>query len=180
MRQKSILTVLTLLFLSCTTSTVNVRKLEGETATITLKSTAKFGIEILSVLDFQVYSKYQNKIYITPLSDVRKIYIHGYHNISISILKGVLAIPSLAIGGVVGVVALHVDQPGWSVVSFFSMAATVALFAIGDVKAGFSAPFHDIKLETLKLYCRYPQGLTEDQWRMLLKHYGQEEFMTFK
>jgi hypothetical protein len=32
-------------------------------------------------------------------------------------------------------------------------------------------------IEKLTLYCRYPQGLSGEQWRLLLRESGQEDFM---
>ncbi len=42
----------------------------------------------------------------------------------------------------------------------------------------FSPEFDINDLEKLRLYCRYPQGLTQTQWNELLMSYGQEEFLS--
>jgi hypothetical protein len=47
---------------------------------------------------------------------------------------------------------------------------------LGEPKVHFSSPFNKKELKKLRLYCRYPQGLTSDQAQQLLQHYKQDDF----
>jgi hypothetical protein len=170
------LMIMTFVLLLCScASSVNVLKPEGETASIELyNSQAPVG-EILAVSDSMLYFMYANKINVVDLSYVRKIFVHGY---SISPgTKMLAAIPPLFLEGLVMAVAFSEEAPAWGYISIGAMVLTIYGISTGNPKVSFSPPLKEKELKKLKLYCRYPQGLTLEQWNELLRLNGQEDFL---
>jgi hypothetical protein len=69
-----------------------------------------------------------------------------------------------------------VNQPGWGVISGLTMVGTICGFAFGEQDVSFWFPLDETERERLRLFCRYPQGLSKDQWSTMLRHLGQEDF----
>ena len=158
---------------SCASS-VHVLKPEGETATIELHNFQSHVGEILAVSDSVVYVRFFNKITVIDLSYVKKIFIHGYRISPGS--KVAAAIPPLLLEGLVMSVAFSEDADAWGYLSMGAMVLTIYGFSTGDPQTSFSPPLKKNNIEKLKLYCRYPQGLTPEQWRELLSLNGQQDF----
>jgi len=162
------------LFCSCTSS-VHILKPQGESATFTFTNSSKYQVEMLAISDSTIFVKYENKICSVKLKDVNKIYIRGYR-VSPS-LKILTAIPLILIEGIVMFVAFDVEQHGWGVISGATMAGTIYGFETGDPKTKFSVPFNESEIEKLKLFCRYPQNLGSERWKILLQHFNQDDFL---
>ena len=175
MRIRSLILVSTFLFCSCA-STVRVLKPEGETAKLTLRDFSKHQVEFLAISDSTVYVKERNRICAASLSDVNNIYISGYEiNPGLKILS---AIPPLCLEGIVMMVAFDVDQVGWGAISGLVMAVTFYAYVAGNPKVSFSPPLEEHELEELRLYSRFPQGLSDEQWKILLQQFNQEDFQS--
>ena len=161
-------------FCACA-STVNVLKPSGETATVTFRNSSKYQVEVLAISDSTIYVREESRIGTIRLSSVKKVRIHGYR--TSPGLKTLSAIPALLIETIVLSAAKSVGQTGWVVISGLTIAGTVYAFSTGDPKVDFSAPLKESDVENLRLYCRYPQGLSDGQWSLLLKHHNQESFI---
>lgn len=173
MKKSFIIMASVYLFCSCA-SRVNVLKPEGEKATLTLPNLAVLEIEILAISDSLLYVTNGKKIIIAHLSDVRSVHIHGYRVPRAS--KVLAAIPPVLFEGIVMLTALGVDQPVWGMIAMITIGGTIYGFTSGDPKVNFSFPLEINELEKLRLYCRYPQGLTNEQWKDLLQQLNQEDF----
>jgi len=174
MKKSIILLASILLFCSCV-SMVKVRKPLGDRATLKLRNLEKHKVELLAISDSLLYVTDDKEISIAHFSDIRNVYIHGYR--VHPGLKVLTAIPALLLEATVMIVALDVGQNGWGLVSVIAMAGTIDGFATGDPKVYFSFPAKNEEIEKLKLYCRYPQGLTDEQWERMLQHFKQKEFV---
>jgi len=175
MRNFYLFLIYSIILLCSCASRVNILKPQGESATLTFTNSSKYQVEMLAILDSTIFVKYENKISDVQLRDVNKIYIHGYR-VS-PFLKILNAIPPILIEGIVMLVAFDVDQPLWGVISGATMAGTIYGFATGDPKTKFSAPFNESEIENLKLFCRYPQSLGNEHWKILLQHFNQDDFL---
>ena len=119
--------------------------------------------------------KHDGKIKEASLAEVIKIEIHDYRIDPAS--KILWAIPPVLLEGVIMLVAFDVEQPLWGLISGFAIAGTIYGFSTGDPKTTFVSPFTDGYLENLRLYCRYPQNLTDEGWKNLLEHFQQDDFI---
>lgn len=169
------LLVILVLFCSCAIGTVKVTKPYGETAIITLQNTEKLKGELLAISDTLLYYYMPNKLYITRIVDIKEIFILEYTNRQ-SLKVGAL-LPSLPIEGCVAAVAFDVNQPTWGLISLLTMAVTVLSITGGNPQVDFERPIKESDMEKLRLYCRYPQGLTDKQWEELMNYIVQEGFI---
>ncbi|MBN1560700.1 hypothetical protein JW998_10650 [candidate division KSB1 bacterium] len=173
MRNLSYLLISTVL-VSCA-STVNILKLEGDAVTLTLTDASAIRVELLAVTDSRLIAKHDGKIKQAPLAEVMNIHIHDYRiDPAIKILW---AIPPVLLEGIIMLVAFDVEQPLWGVIAGLAMVGTIYGFSTGDPKTTFASPFTDGDLENLRLYCRYPQNLTDVEWKNLLEHFQQDDFI---
>jgi len=78
--------------------------------------------------------------------------------------------------GIILGTAVSTHQGGWVAGSVVAMVATIALYSSGGPKTSFRPPFSEENLKKLQLYCRYPQGLTPEQWHTVLEACGQPDF----
>lgn len=166
--------LLSVFLLSSCASRVDVLKPGGDTGAVFFKNSYKHKVEMLAVSESNLYLRDEDQIITVPLSDVKKIYIHDYR-ISPA-LKIFGSMPFLLVDFAVMGVAFSVDEPAWGVAAGLTMVGTVVLLFVEDPSVVFLAPFEKDELEKLRLYCRYPQGLNEEQWRKLLESFDQEDF----
>lgn len=176
MKKSGLILAAFLLLCSCAaTSKVQVLKPEGEKIKLTLRDSRMYEFEILAVSDSLLYLSDGRKLSLAPLSDVQNIRVHWDSIDAGSKVLG--AIPPLILEGIVMGAAFHTDQTGWGVASIAAMGVTIFGFATANPKVNFSFPLEKDKLTKLRLYCRYPQGLTDEQWKLLLQRYRQTDFI---
>jgi hypothetical protein len=167
-----------LLFCSCASS-VDVLKPTGDQATVTLRDSTKHRVELLGVSDSVLYVVEGGAISSLRLSDVQNVYIHGYR---ISERQRTLgAIPVLLLQGIAAYSAFVATEGSFGAGLFASgsLICTALGFATGagEPDISFSHPFDENRLQKLRLYSRYPQGLTVAQWSRLLAFHGQMDFV---
>jgi hypothetical protein len=160
-------------------SSVKVTKPEGETATIGLGIGYHYFDhkgELLALDDSSLFFKYEERLYKFPLSDISKVYVHGYslESVKVPAMIGLLLIDIMVVTGETD------DENILNPIYGGSAILTPIIFLSGDAKVNFKPPFKDDDLQKIKLYCRYPQGLTQEQWGTLLKAHNQEVFLRFK
>ncbi|MFH1862963.1 MAG: hypothetical protein ABH878_09165, partial [bacterium] len=71
------------------------------------------------------------------------------------------------------------DEVGWTVLAGGAMAGTAYGFFSSGPKVHFLFPLSQKNFDKLRLYCRYPQGLNNEQWQTVLRSYQQREFKRF-
>lgn len=163
----------TMIFCSCT-SPVNVLKPFGESASLR-HIDARYRGELIAVNDSMLVLEYNAKLYAVPLSEAKHVYIHDYS------LKNIKTVPMVLVTGINIVLLGHEiasEDGGPPGIIIFGLLTYLGANSIssGDPKVDFSPPLGEKDLKKLKLYSRYPQGLTQQQWRELLQHYGQKDF----
>lgn len=168
------LVILTLIC-SCAIGTVKVTKPYGESAIITLKNTAELRGELLAISDNLLYYHMSNKLYVTRIVDINEIFILEYTNRQS--YKACAVVPSLAVEGCVAAVAFDVGQPLWGFISILTMPLTIWSTSGGNPQVKFEFPLKEKNMKKLRLYCRYPQGLTDKQWEELIEYFDQEGFI---
>ena len=154
-------------FCACASS-VKVLKPTGEIVTLTLKNASGYDAELLSISDSTIYLMHQNQIGRIALLDVKKIHVVQGYEISPA-AKLIAVIPSIFIEGVIVRAAGIADERGWQLAAGVAMAGTALASLTGNPRVNFSPPLKKKEVEMLRLYCRYPQGLSRDQWETLFR-----------
>jgi hypothetical protein len=175
MRYYSSIIIIALLVNACApTITTESLKPEGDKATLFLKNNKNYEVELLSITESQICLIYSNKITLVMTSRIESIIIHGYDVTTGQKISG--ALPALALEAIILLVASSVDQTTWMAIAGLSMVGTLVLWLNAGPKQKYISPFSESDLETLKLYCRYPQGLSDLKWSVLLKFHNQDDF----
>jgi hypothetical protein len=138
----------------------------------------KHKVELLVVSDSVLHVVQGGRISIVHLSDVENVYVHGYRLSGPQMMLG--AAPLLFLEGMVAYVTFSEGWFRWcGMFSAILIPLTIHTFArgSGEPETSFSSPFDEAKVRKLKLYVRYPQGLTDQQWNSLLRFHGQRDFV---
>jgi len=159
-----------LIFLLICCSQVNVLKPVGENATLEVDIDNSYRCELISVCNSNMIYSIEGILYKIPTSEIAHVYVHDY---DLKKLKIQGSIPNLAMWSIPYFVER--DLSVW-LTSFAIQGLIVLSYFIEDPKVHFSPPFREKDMEALRLYCRYPRGLTEEQWTLLLQHYEQDDF----
>ncbi|MCX5801400.1 MAG: hypothetical protein NTX17_08445 [Candidatus Eisenbacteria bacterium] len=165
--------------LSCScASEVDVLKPTGEQTTITLSDSTQHDVELLAVSDSALYVVEGETIGLARLSDIRRVYVQGYLIPRSDRALG--AIPIVLFQGVVACLAFaeEIEGLGIGIMATVPIILTLTAFATGagEPDVSFSSPFDESRLRKLRLYSRYPQGLTDGQWAGLLAFHHQTTF----
>ena len=168
-----------IIFCSCTSS-VKVLKPEGENVSITLASYVYEG-ELLEINDSTFFFLHREELCKVPIHDILNVYVHGFSLQDAKLWPTItLAILDVLAFGAASESGLLEEDPLFAplVLGTPLLLLSFAYFT-GDPKVSFSPPLDENYIEKLKSYCRYPQGLNQEQRKMLLKHYNQENFQLF-
>jgi hypothetical protein len=169
-------------------STVSVTKAEGDYAFLKHASGKKYRVELLAADEIALYFKLRwpdapaspkDKLYKINYSETKSIDVRFYSLFSEKVASAVtiLLLDGLTIG-------LFHEEWGEGDADFFLASAAISIpltlvaSFTGNPKTSFSPPVEPRYLDKLKLYCRYPQNLTVEQWQQLLREYGQEDFLS--
>jgi len=164
-----------MLILDSCTSEVKFLKPEGDDVSVARSDKRKYNGELISVNENELYLKYDSKFYKTELASVSGIYVKNY---SLRTKKIITLMPSIAISSILAFSPEFSDGDNLPIIIMaMSSLTTIAALFVGDPDVNFPIPSHDKDLNKLKLYCRYPQGLTEEQKRLILRDNNQEKFL---
>lgn len=171
-----VLIISTFIFCSCVTSPVEVKKPWGETATVKMTDGRELNSELLSVDDSALIFVSNGVLNEVSLSKIDNINVEGY---SLKRKKTSCMIPMLIGYGIAGGLSVYMltaeHYTAWPLVLSLTSIAMIPItyfaFRSGDPQVKFSPPFKESALKQLKAYCRYPQGLTEEQLAELRLHY---------
>lgn len=172
----------TILICSCSHISVpDPNKPEGDTASLTLEDNSSHGIELLAITDSELYARMNGTIYLVNLTSIQQLHISAYSkNAWAGVGKFLLAIPTVGLEILVGNAGSETKHPEWTVLAIVAVVATISAIGSGEPKVTFKFPANQRDLADIRLYCRYPQGLNQEQWRVLLDHYGQDDFQTLE
>jgi len=174
-----------LLLCSCASS-LDTRRPFGDTMRITLRDSTVHVAEAVAVTDSLLcVSTAGKQICVSRLSEIQNVYVHGY---KVNRASSSFWSSAFLVGGVcLGLSIVLVEDEG--IHDFDARYVFAGLDLIAALAAGlsFSAPEPDVvfselsdprQLERFKLHCRYPQGLTAEQWTLLLRSRGQADFVS--
>jgi len=106
------------------------------------------------------------------LKDVDEVYIRKF---SLQKEKTAGFVPAIIIDLMIGIPMLRQDARVGAIFLGHALLS-VAAIKMSNPKVSFKQPFTCEKIEQLKLYARYPQGLSSEQWKELLSFYAQDDF----
>lgn len=160
----------------CTSSVRLVNPL-GDRAEVFMRdySFVAYDVELLALTDSSLIVECRGRLSQIALSKLSSVQVQGYNTPVLS--KTLSLFTPVLFEVIIFSAANSVHQNGWVVASVFAMVATVWLMYTGDPKSHFGMPLKPGETESLRLYCRYPQGLTPAQCRSLLDGHGQNDFL---
>jgi len=156
-------------------STVNVNKPQGDRAGVELRQGPLGAVELLGVDDTFLYFDQSALLCRARLADVARVNVAGY---SLKTDRAASAVLLIGYGGLM-TAALAASMTVVALLPAAWTAATGYFVLTGDrdLRTDFRSPFEPQDREQLRLYCRYPQGLTQDQWRELVRQHAQIDFL---
>jgi hypothetical protein len=167
--KKYLIILCCVVFIFAYTSSVNILKPQGENVSFRLTDGQNITGELLTVDDSVIFNGSDGLLYKIQKGKISNIHLFDY---SLQKKKMVSMIPTILVSGGLAILGFHWDSPAQRVILGASALLQIAAIFSGDPKVNFSSPF----LDKLKLYCRYPQGLTEEQWEDILRYNKQDDF----
>jgi hypothetical protein len=133
-----------------------------------------YNCELIAAADTGIVLKKYNIIYMVKFDEMYDLKINGICNRDAKII---MLTPIVFFDGLFAVLTSQVPE----------IAACFVIHGVGaytsmalDVpKTQFTPPLTEKHLDQLKLYARYPQGLTEEQLKELLSSCGQETLLKY-
>jgi hypothetical protein len=167
---------LALACLSCT-ATLNRQQPWGEKVRVTSnRNLMEYrDVELLAVNDSMIYYDEKGLITCQKWDQVWSVRVLAYG--SQQVVRWLCWLPTLALGIVWFADASHPGNQGEAVAAATLTAFTGMIMYMTGPHASFGSPPSVGDLERLRLFARYPQGLTDAQWRELLGVRGQKEFL---
>jgi hypothetical protein len=159
----------------CTSRAV-LTKPEGDPIDLRLRDRAeRTRVELLAVTDSTLIVESGGRLAEADLDAVDDLRVQGYQTSKASKALTMLMIVMTEALLWEDLSDAWFDRPTRTLLVAWT-AVTGFLMFTGDPQTRFAPPFHPKEADRLKLFCRYPQGLTPAQWQTLLDRYGQTEF----
>lgn len=171
--KKYLIILFCIVFIFACTSSVNFLKPQGEKISIRFADGQNITGELLTIHDSVIFTESDGLMYKIQREKISNIYVFDY---SLQKEKIITLIPTILISSWLAIKGFHGDNRDQRLLLGVSASLQIASIFFGDPKVNFSHPFNDKNLDKLKLYCRYPQGLTEKQWIEVLSYNKQENF----
>jgi len=155
-----------LLLCACISGPAGALKPTGERASVLLRDESEIEGELVCLADSSLCLLTLDKFVFVPFANIEKIRVPEFDNRD---TKALLGIPMILLDLLVaGSVAK--DENKTAAVIFGASALLLGCsIAMEPPASRFSKPFEGETLDRLKLYCRYPAGLTRAQWDTLLE-----------
>ena len=140
----------------------------GVKSELELKAESELNAELILVNSNYLYVLVQNNLIKIDLQEITQIYAQEleYKNRKIMLVFSGIGAALLGVG---------LEDPFWKTTSFGLGFYGFFSALNGIEKYKFKPPLSNKKLEILKLYCRYPQGLSPAQLKYLEDYYNQDE-----
>jgi hypothetical protein len=81
------------------------------------------------------------------------------------------AIPSVIMQTIIYFVAKAEKVDSWVLITSISIPTTIILYALSGRETKFTSPLLKDDLEKLRLYCRYPQELDNEDWQAIFNQF---------
>lgn len=108
------------------------------------------------------------------LKDVNEVYVRKF---SLQKEKTAGFVPAIIIDLMVGIPLMR-HSTGAGAIFLGHAVLSVAAIKLSNPQVSFKHPFTAKKIEKLRLYARYPQGLSPEQWKQVLSFYAMDGFET--
>jgi len=164
--------LLIIISLTSCTSTVNIMKPLGEDCLVKTDDRRETAGELLTADSTEVILLRDRKLIKVELDDIYEIYVRKF---SLQKEKTAGFVPAIIIDLMVGIPLMR-HSTGAGAIFLGHAALSVAAIKLSNPQVSFKQPFSADKLKQLKLYARYPQGLSSEQWEELLSFYTQDNF----
>lgn len=155
---------------SCT-STVNTMKPLGEDCLVTTEKNIETAGELLMADNSEVVLLCGRRLERFPLEDVRRVYIRKF---SLQKEKTAAFVPVIIFDLIVGIPLLK--ERAAASIFLYHAGLSFGAIKLSNPKVTFKKPFSAKNLEQLKLYARYPQGLSPEQREELNTFYETGNF----
>jgi hypothetical protein len=155
-------------------SSVNVLKSQGENASIQLTDGQNLKGELLMIDNEVIFNGSDGTLYQINNKKIRNIHIFDY---SLQKEKIISLMPLVLINSIIAVAGFKGDDSEHKIAIVILSILPIPTFFFGDPKVDFNPPFKDKDLNKLKLYCRYPKGLTDEQRDEILRYHNQDTFV---
>lgn len=160
-----LLLAVTLLCVSCT-ARLQSRAPRGETAKVTFLNAEgkkqRVDAELLAVNDSLLYFRNDGGYVQMPVDKVTRMNITAYN--TYKALRFVSILPTLAAAVIL---AFNNTENRTALLLVPAVLGVGSLVYFTAPHTSFRPPLTQTRLERLQLFCRYPQGLTAEQWRQL-------------
>jgi len=171
---KYLFILLCLVYISSCTSSVDMLKPQGENVSIQLTDGQNLKGELLMIDKEIIFNGSDGTLYKIKNEKIRTIHISDY---SLQKEKIITLIPLVLVNGIIAIAGFKGDDPEHNFVIGVLTILPIPTFFFGDPKVDFRPPFKEKDLEKLKLYSRYPQGLTIEQQEEILRYQNQDTFL---
>ena len=167
--------LLGLITISCT-ATLNRHRGVGERVRISMRSNVPNyqDAELLAANDSVVYCQDDFGIARENWNRVHSVRVLAYG--SQRTFRWLCWVPTLALGIMWFSDADHPNNHGEAAEALAATAFTGVIMYLSAPRSTFRSPPSNRSQEYLRLFARYPQGLTDEQWQQLLRARGQKDF----
>lgn len=159
----------------------------GDKADIQFKDGGELKCELILISDSSVvfglsqkYSDVTSELFYSPKNEIRSIKVNGYSDegwvVPVLVFQGVPAV-------LLAVAAGSAGNPNGALIGLATAIPAIVTALIFALSAGntpewnYDSPKDDIN--DLKIYCRYPAGLSNEELKRLLKGYNQENIKKY-
>lgn len=146
----------------------------GDTARLEYAQSKRVDCELLAVDDSTLFVQFEKQLYRAKLTEFRKIHVKEY---SAAQGKNAAMIGLVLIDGVVAFAGFESENTTLGVVYTAAAGLTLLTFLSGNPKVNFAPAEKPDQLSQLRLHCRYPEGLSRENWQALLQAAGQDDFL---
>ena len=162
------LILITILLFSCKSS-FDATRPYGVLCSFTLIDEKQFEAEIVLVDSNYLYALHDGQLSKLEFTQIKKIRARELEHKNREVALYVSAASALALGG-----ALISDDTAVGLISFSCGLGAIAALMTGVPKYRFVPPISKEEIARLKLYARYPKGLSDDQLQLILNFYDDQ------
>jgi len=162
-----------LLCLSCV-SRVQPDKQWGEQARVWLTDDSVRDGELLAVTSTSLLfaDRAVRMVSDIPLTSIERVRVQDYSQMGLRVAGMVPTVVAYAVTAIVMVTSQSAWAKGLSVLPMLAAGGSAWAFLAGDPKVSFGPDFDGRTVTAMRVYCRYPYGLTDEQRALIVAANG--------